>query len=60
MAQPVQKDKIKEVRVFHFPKATFYVEIPDLTPEEYDRRMQEIKDATVNLLTRGRKTPPTD
>lgn len=57
MAVTQQKpDKIKEVRVFHYPKATFYVEIPDLTPEEYERRMNEIKEAAAHLLIYGRKT----
>lgn len=54
-ARELPPDPVKEVRVFHFPKATFYVTIPDLTPEEYERRMQKIKDAAANLLVNGRK-----
>lgn len=50
-----EPDKIKEVRVFHYPKAIFYVEIPDLTPEEHERRMNEIKEAAAHLLLYGRK-----
>ena len=54
MAKQQVEDKIKEVRVFHYPNATFYVSIPDLTPEEYERRMNEIKEAAANLLMYGK------
>ena len=55
MAMPIVTDKIKEVKVFHYPTATFYVEIPDLTQEEYERRLNEVKKAAANLLLYGRK-----
>lgn len=54
-ARELPPDPIKEVQVFHFPKATFYVERPDLTPEEYERRMNKIKEAAAHLLMYGKK-----
>lgn len=54
-ARELPPDPIKEVQVFHFPNATFYVERPDLTPEEYERRMNKIKEATIRLLVYGKK-----
>lgn len=55
-ARELPEDPIKEVRVLHFPNATFYVQIPDLTPEEYERRMNKIKEAAANLLVNGKKS----
>lgn len=55
-ARELPPDPIKEVQVFHFPKATFYVVRPDLTPEEHERRMNKIKEAAANLLINGKKS----
>lgn len=35
-------DTYKEIRVFEFPGLTARVHIPDLTPEERNRRMKAI------------------
>ena len=45
-----QKDTYKEVKTFHYPNAVVRVHIPDLTPEEKERRMKEVTKAAVNLL----------
>lgn len=44
-----KKNKIKEVRTFVYPNAIVRVHIPELTEEERNRRMEEIKKATVRL-----------
>lgn len=44
------KNKCKEVRVFTFPNMVARVYIPDLTPEERNKRMKAIHDAAANLL----------
>lgn len=46
-------DTYKEVRVFDFPNATVRVHIPELSPEEREKRMKIIKRAAENLLKRG-------
>jgi hypothetical protein len=39
-----------QCRVFKYPNATVRVHIPDLAPEERERRMEEIKKAAEILL----------
>ena len=39
-----------QCRVFEYPNATVRVHIPDLAPEEKEKRMREIKRAAENLL----------
>lgn len=48
------KDTYKEVRTFKDGNWTIHVYIPDLTPEERERRMNIIKKAAADLL-RGAK-----
>ena len=43
-------DTYKEVKVIEFPGMIARIHIPDLTPEERNRRMQVIKKAAENLL----------
>jgi hypothetical protein len=45
-----QKDTYKEVRVIEFPCGTARVHIPDLTPEERERRMKRIIQSAALLL----------
>lgn len=45
-----QKDTYKEVRTFHYSNAVVTVYIPDLTPEEHERRRREIEKAAAELL----------
>lgn len=45
-----QKDTYKEVRTINHDNAVVRVHIPDLKPEEKERRMKEITKAAVNLL----------
>lgn len=52
----VCKDTYKEVRVFHRPNGGIdRVYIPDLTPEERERRMRMIKEAAAALIISYRK-----
>ena len=39
-----------QCRVFEYPNATVRVHIPDLAPEEKEKRMKEIKKAAELLL----------
>ena len=39
-----------QCRVFEYPDAIVRVHIPDLAPEEREKRMREIKRAAENLL----------
>ena len=39
-----------QCRVFEYPNATVRVHIPDLAPEEKEKRMKEIKKAAEMLL----------
>ena len=48
-----QKDNYKEMKIFHNGKTRVY--IPDITPEERERRMNEIKKAAVRLVMSERK-----
>ena len=43
-------DTYKEVRVIEFPQGTARVHIPDITPEERDRRMKRIVQSAALLL----------
>ena len=43
-------DTYKEVRVFEYPGMIARVYIPDLTPEEHERRMKAIAQAAAELL----------
>lgn len=44
------QDTYKEVRTFNFPNAVVRVHIPDLTPEERQRRMNNLKEATARFM----------
>ena len=44
------QDSYKEIKIIEFPNMTARVFIPDLTEEEYNRRMKIIHDAAVELL----------
>jgi len=44
------QDVYKEVRTFTYPNAIVRVHIPDLTEEERERRMNEIKKATERFM----------
>ena len=46
----MKQDTYKEVRTFHYDNAVVRVHIPDLTPEERERRMSEVTKAAVDLL----------
>lgn len=43
-------DTYKEVKVIQFPGMIAKIHIPDITPEERDRRMKRIREAAANLL----------
>ena len=45
-----QKDTYKEVKIIEFPQGTAKVYIPDLTPEERERRMNRIAESAALLL----------
>jgi hypothetical protein len=45
-----QKDTYKEVRVIEFPCGTARVHIPDITPEERERRLKQIAHSAALLL----------
>lgn len=45
-----QEDTYKEVRVIEFPCGVARVHIPDLTPEERERRMNRIAESAARLL----------
>lgn len=44
------KDTYKEVKVMEFPNMVARIHIPDLTPEERERRMKKIHKSAANLL----------
>jgi hypothetical protein len=48
-------DTYKEVKTFEFANAVVRVHIPDITPEERNRRMKAIYTAAGALLGRGTK-----
>lgn len=48
-------DTYKEVRVMEFPNMTVKVLIPDITPEERERRMKQIEKAAASLLLSEKK-----
>ncbi len=43
-------EKVKEVRQYNFPNATVTVRIPDLTPEEYQKRHRILERAAEEIL----------
>lgn len=45
-----QQDTYKEVRIFQSERITARVFIPDLTPEERERRLKEIGKAAARLF----------
>lgn len=45
-----KSDTYKEVRTFNYPGFVIRVHIPDITPEERQRRMQHIHNAAASLL----------
>ena len=48
-------DTYKEVKIFEYDGATVRVHIPDLTPEEHQKRMALIEDAARGLLIAAQK-----
>ena len=44
------QDTYTEVRTFTYSNAIVRVHIPDLTPEERERRMKAVRKATVDLM----------
>ena len=48
-------DTYKEVKRLNFPNMKVNVFIPDITPEERERRMEQIKKAAINLLLSERR-----
>ncbi len=51
----MKQDTYKEVRTFEYPGITVRVHIPDLAPEERDRRLKLIHKETANLLKGGKR-----
>ena len=45
-----KEDTYKEVRTFTYPNAIVRVHIPDLEPDERERRMRKVKKAAEDLL----------
>lgn len=50
------EDTYKEVRTFHYSNAVVRVHIPDLTPEEREKRMKEIERAALRLILSAQKS----
>lgn len=48
------KDTYKEVRVFQYDNAVVRVHIPDLTPDEQNRRMKEVERTAMQLILASR------
>ena len=44
------EDTYSEVRTFTYPNAIVRVHLPDLTPDERERRMRKVKKAAEDLL----------
>lgn len=44
------QDTYKEVKTFNYPNAVVRVHIPDITEEERERRMNELKKATARFM----------
>lgn len=44
------QDTYKEVRTFTYPNCIVRVHIPDLTTEERERRMKQVRKATVAIM----------
>lgn len=51
----MKSDTYKEVRIFEYPGLIARVYIPDLTPEERERRMKAIHNQAANLLKKVAK-----
>lgn len=49
------KDTYKEVMVFDYGDTVVRVHIPDLTPDEKNRRMKEVEKAAVQVLLSKKK-----
>lgn len=49
-----QSDTYKEVRIMQHRLGVARVYIPDLTPEERERRMQQIKKAAIEIVVKGK------
>lgn len=47
------QDTYRETKVFTFPNMTARVHIPDITPDERERRMKNIHKAAANLLRKA-------
>lgn len=45
-----KEDTYKEVRTFTYPNAVVRVHMPDLTPDERNRRMRKVEKAAADLL----------
>jgi hypothetical protein len=48
------KDTYKEVMVFQYDNAVVRVHIPDLTPDEQNRRMKEVERTAMQLILASR------
>ena len=48
------KDTYKEDRVFQYDNAVVRVHIPDLTPDEQNRRMKEVERTAMQLILASR------
>ncbi len=44
------QDTYSEVKTFTYPNAVVRVHIPDLTPSERERRMNNLKEATARFM----------
>ena len=49
------RDVYKEVKVFEFPNAIVRVHIPDISDEENERRMKQVRKAAEALLREGKR-----
>ena len=45
-----KEDTYKEVKTFTYPNTIVRVHLPDLTPEERERRMRAVRKAAEDLL----------
>lgn len=43
-------DPIRETRTFYYPNMTIRVHFPDISDEERERRMKQIRDAAEKVL----------
>lgn len=49
------QDVYKEVRVFEYPNMVVRVHIPDISAEEHERRMKQVRKAAEALLKEAHK-----